>query len=201
MLGMYGNMQTGLTGEEEVIASPFASTICKPLAETWSEWIVPVIYEGNDEGTEFNSYENKPRILYNNGRVDLSGYVYSYYLPVQNGASSTNQNDILQFSHLSDIPTVPGTTKDYNFGVCQFVSSALGTPVTDNLFKEYYLDYFSHLYNPNTRLMTLKVQLNASDINQFKFYDIVTIKNRQYRVNKIDYKPNELSIVEFILLN
>ena len=201
MLGMYGNMQTGLSGEEEIIASPFASTICKPLGDQWSEWVVPVIYSGNEDGTDFNSYENKPRILYNNGRVDMSGYGYTYYIPAQNGTSSTNQPDFLQFSHLSDIPTVPGTTKDYNFGICQFVSSALGSPVTDNLYKEYYLDYFSHLYNPNTRIVTLKVNLNASDINQFKFYDIVTLKNRQYRVNKIFYKPNELSIVEFILLN
>jgi hypothetical protein len=48
--------------------------------------------------------------------------------------------------------------------------------------------------------MTLKVNLNASDINQFNFYDLVMIKNREYRVNKIDYKPNDLSTVEFILI-
>ena len=49
--------------------------------------------------------------------------------------------------------------------------------------------------------MTAKVNLNPTDINTFKFFDVVTIKNRQYRINKIDYKPNALSTVEFILLN
>ena len=48
--------------------------------------------------------------------------------------------------------------------------------------------------------MTLKVNLNASDINQFNFYDQVMIKNKNYRVNKIDYTSQMiLSTVEFIL--
>ena len=48
---------------------------------------------------------------------------------------------------------------------------------------------------------TIKIDLDADDINTFQFYDIITIKNRQYRVNKIDYKPNSLSSVELILLD
>ena len=48
--------------------------------------------------------------------------------------------------------------------------------------------------------MTLKVNLTAGDITNFDFRDAVFIKNRIFRVNKIDYKPNDLSIVEFILI-
>ena len=48
--------------------------------------------------------------------------------------------------------------------------------------------------------MTIKVNLSPSDINTFNFYDTVFIKNRQFRVNKIDYKPTDLSTVEFILI-
>ena len=48
--------------------------------------------------------------------------------------------------------------------------------------------------------MTMKVNLNAGDINRFKFNDKVFIKNRIFRVNKIDYKPNDLAAVEFILI-
>ena len=47
--------------------------------------------------------------------------------------------------------------------------------------------------------MTIKVNLSPSDINTFKFNDTVFIKNRTFRVNKIDYKPNDLATVEFIL--
>ena len=38
-------------------------------------------------------------------------------------------------------------------------------------------------------------------MNKLKKGDTVIIKNREFRVNKIDYKPNDLSTVEFILLN
>ena len=48
--------------------------------------------------------------------------------------------------------------------------------------------------------MTIKVNLTPGDINTFKFYDTVIIKNREFRVNKIDYKPNDLATIEFILI-
>jgi hypothetical protein len=48
--------------------------------------------------------------------------------------------------------------------------------------------------------MTIKVKLTPSDINTFRFFDTVMIKNKTYRVNKIDYKPNDLATVEFILI-
>ena len=48
--------------------------------------------------------------------------------------------------------------------------------------------------------MDIKVNLTASDISTFKFNLQVMIKNRIFRVNKIDYKPNDLSTVEFILI-
>jgi hypothetical protein len=48
--------------------------------------------------------------------------------------------------------------------------------------------------------MSLKVNLTPGDMNSFNFYDTVFIKNREYRVNKIDYKPGDLATVEFILI-
>ena len=99
---------------------------------------------------------------------------------------------------LSSIPTAAGG-QDYHFGECQLIVP-IGAPVTGNLFNKYWLPYYSQLYNPDTRVMTLKVDLRASDVNEFNFQDTVFIKNREFRVNKIDYKPNDLSTVEFILL-
>ena len=46
----------------------------------------------------------------------------------------------------------------------------------------------------------MKVNLTPADINTFKMSDKVMIKNRVFRVNKIDYKPNNLATVEFILI-
>ena len=133
--------------------------------------------------------------MYNNGIKTLN---ITYYIPPQNTLGSENQANFLQFSHLSDISTISGT-RDFHFGECQLINP-IGNPVANNLFNLYWLPYYNELYNPNTRIMTLKVNLTPSDINTFKFYDTVFIKNRIFRVNKIDYKPNDLATVEFILI-
>jgi hypothetical protein len=203
-----GNLQSVLSGEEEIEATPFAATVPKPLMSQFPDFITPSIYSYNaDDGTS-EGFENSPRIMYNNGIKSLALGTFTsctYYIPEQNGVSSENANAFLQFSHLTDIPTLisippdPDDTVDFHFGICQLIQP-IGDATPNNLFNTYWLPYFNELYNPDTRTMTLKVNLTPGDINTFNFYDTVFIKNRLFRVNKIDYKPNELATVEFILI-
>lgn len=187
-----------LTGEEEIIATPFAPTLLRPATDLFDQsLIIPHIYSGNEDGTEFEDFENLPRILYNLGVKSLS--TNTYYIPAQNNVGAINsETDFLQFGHLSEIPTTSNTV-DYNFGNCQLLQP-IGSSPTDNLYQTYYSPYYDELYNPDTRIMTMKVNLTPADIQNFRFYDTVVIKNREYRVNKIDYKPNTLAKVEFILI-
>ena len=189
------NQITNLVGVEEIVAEPFAPTIIKPIQDVFPTFIIPVIYGSNGNNT-FDSIDNAPRILYNNGRVDGD-----YDVPGQNGVAGGIKPDYLQFSHFN--PTVPAdnTSYDYNFGSCQlFPNVAPVSQPVNNLYNIYHAPYYDELYDVNTRIMTCKVYLNAADINTFDFRDKVMIKNKVYRVNKIDYKPNALSTVEFILL-
>ena len=91
------------------------------------------------------------------------------------------------------------TAFDYNFGACQLINP-IGAAPANNLFSWFWLPYYAELYNADTRIMTIKVNLTPSDISTFNFYDRVFIKNQIFRVNKIDYKPNALATVEFILI-
>jgi hypothetical protein len=203
-----GNLQSVLEGEEEIIAEPFAATVPKPYDTQFPDFITPSIYSYNaDDGTS-EGFENSPRIMYNNGIKSLALGTFTsctYYIPAQNGVSSENANAFLQFSHLTDIPTLisippdPDDTVDFHFGICQLIQP-IGDATPNNLFNTYWAPYFNELYNPDTRTMTLKVNLTPGDLNTFNFYDTVFIKNRLFRVNKIDYKPNELATVEFILI-
>ena len=195
-----GNEFNILAGTEEIVAEPFAATIVKSLMDFYPEFIIPAIYSMNDDGVS-EGFENSPRIMFNNGVKDTGT---SYYIPTQNGVSDDQPTDFLQFSHLSDVPTIQATSssagsRDFHFGVCQLMPN-VGAPVPANLFNLYWLPYYSELYNPNTRIMTIKVNLSPADINTFKFNDTIFIKNRVFRVNKIDYKPNDLATVEFILI-
>lgn len=193
---------TILEGEEEIVAEPFAATFCKPLMSQFPDFIVPTIYSYDSTSGESSSFDNSPRILYLNGQKSLP---FSYRVPAQNGVSAADLTQYLQFSHLSSIPTVvnnpplSGDTRDFNFGEHNLVSGMGLSPVS-NLFNTYWLPYFGELYNPDTRTMSIKVDLSAADISTFDMYDTVFIKNREFRVNKIDYKPNDLSTVEFILI-
>jgi len=185
---------TMLEGETEIKATPFSATVIKPLLDFTPDFITPSIFQANDDATEFESFANSPRILFDNG-VKTSGKTYA--IPAKNGVAATTKTDFLQFSHLSEIPTT-ATTEDYNFGYCQLFNPLV--PVVDNLYNTYWATYYDDLYNADTRAMTLKVNLTPSDINTFRFFDTVLIKNREYRVNKIDYKAGELANVEFILI-
>ena len=195
---------TVLDGEQEIVADPFGATISKPLMfPQYPDLIVPSIYSMDEEG-QTSSFDNSPRIMYNNGVKTLSQT--TYYIPTQNGGSAVSAKDsYLQFSHLTSIPTVTTVppaitdTEDFHFGACQLLQP-IGNPTANNLFNMYWAPYYNELYNADTRTMTIKVNLSAADINTFKFTDTVMIKNREFRVNKIDYKPNDLAVVEFILI-
>tara|TARA_R100001530_G_scaffold490_2_gene766 strand:+ start:4229 stop:7279 length:3051 start_codon:yes stop_codon:yes gene_type:complete len=187
---------TLLSGEEEIVAEPFAATVPKPLMTQYPDLIVPAIYALDDDGLT-EGFENAPRILYNNGVKSITSCTYE--IPDQNNVSGiAAEDEILQFTHLSTIPSSSATTTDFNFGGCPYLG--LGATAVNNLFTTYWSPYYYQLYNADTRTMTIKVNLSPSDINTFKFYDTVMIKNRQFRVNKIDYKPNDLATVEFILI-
>ena len=161
----------------------------------YPDFVVPSLYAMNDDG-ETEGFANAPRIMYNSGITTLQST--DYYVPAQNGIGATTYNNYLEFSHLSDSPTAAHDL-DFNFGVCQLIPP--WNPVTNNLFQLYWMPYYSELYNPNTRVVTVKIDLNAGDINAFKFNDQIMIKNRAYRVNQINYKPNDFATVELILLN
>ena len=201
-LSATNNMPTMLQGTKKIIAEPFAATVSKPLFDQFTNFVIPEIFAKNNDGNN-EGFDNSPRIFYNNG-IKSTGA--SYFIPAQNGVAWENEANFLQFSHLSTIPSFSATTLDYVFESGQLFPGVAGTSVggggapAANLYSLYWQPYFNELYHEDTRVMTLKVNLSPTDVASFKFYDTVFIKNRAFRVNKIDYKPNSLATVEFILI-
>ena len=190
-------LDTILQGTDEIIAEPFAATIVKPLEYEFSDFITPSIYSYSPGDGTSEGFDNSPRILFDNGVKGLTSCTFN--VPAQNDvAASTTESEFLQFSHLTTVPTNP-STYDFHFGECQLIQP-VGDAVANNLYNLYWSPYYNELYNADTRLLSIKVNLNAADINRFKFSDTVILKNREFRVNKISYKPNDLATVEFILL-
>tara|TARA_R100001369_G_scaffold13849_2_gene28222 strand:+ start:696 stop:3401 length:2706 start_codon:yes stop_codon:yes gene_type:complete len=182
-----------LDGEDEVVAEPFAASVVKPLMAQYPNLVVPAIYSLNDDGVS-EGFDNSPRIMYNSG-IQLAGTTYK--IPAQNGFADENQSFYLKFGHVKNGGSFLSAYQDFHFGECQLLA---GTYTLNNLFNLYWLPYFNELYNINTRTMSLKVNLNPSDISTFQFNRRIVIKNREFRVNKINYQPNDLATVEFILI-
>jgi hypothetical protein len=195
---------TILQGTKEIVAEPFAATVSRPLFPSTTDLIVPAIFAKDDSGVT-EGFENSPRIFYNNyvpfsPNPSLTSCTYS--VPAQNGElGDATEDEYLQFSHLSSIAPagVASSGSDFVFESNQLYSPIGGAPI-DNLYNTYWSPYFRELYSPDTRIMKLKVNLNPSDVARFNFFDTVFIKNRSFRVNKIEYKPNTLAKVEFILI-
>ena len=181
----------------EVSATPFAATIVKPLFDYTPQFLTPAIY--SSDGGVYQSFDNKPRILY---KTSASPFTMtdgtSYSIPAQNGVTGTGtETKFLKFSHTTDLPPL-STSLDLNFSPHLLIGISGNT--LNSLYQQYWSNYFDELYNFDTKTMTVKVNLNAADITQFDFRNKVMIQNRAFRVNKIDYKPNDLSTVEFILI-
>lgn len=186
---------TLLQGEEKIETLLFSATYVRPGFDNFSyDLTIPVIYEEKDG--EYFAYDNRPRILFNIGQKTID--TGKIKVPAQNGVAAQDRTNFLQFSHLTETPTT-ASTKDYNFETIQLIGSMGNNPV-DNLYNLYWFNYYDELYNPDTRVVNMKLYLTPADISNFEFYYKIRIKNREYRVNKIDYKPYELSSVEFILI-
>ena len=90
-------------------------------------------------------------------------------------------------------------TLNINFGHAFSFFGPYTTP-THNCVSKFWLQYLRNLYDRNTRIVVIKIYLTEVDLRQFEFSDTIMIKNRSYRVNKINYNPDNLSKVELILL-
>ena len=205
------------TGEEKIALKVFASTFCKPLFSNFAAVLtVPQILTQQASGV-IEGFENTPRILYDvSGDQTTAGVGTSnlpqlpiansvqktYQFPSFHGVTGEAQSRFCQFLHVSDIPT-SSSVRDFNFGTMQLVTSmtgAGGSNTTRNIFNEYWAPYYDELYHSDTMSVKIKVLLTPQEMAIINFYDKVMVKNREYRINKIDYKSNELSTVELILL-
>ena len=82
---------TLLQGETEISADPFAATVVKPLMSQFGDFIVPSLYSYDPSDGTSSSFENSPRILFNNGLQNLASCTYE--IPAQNTVAGIAAED------------------------------------------------------------------------------------------------------------
>tara|TARA_Y100000004_G_scaffold63462_2_gene71195 strand:- start:4777 stop:7620 length:2844 start_codon:yes stop_codon:yes gene_type:complete len=147
-------------------------------------------FKENEDGTT-TDFDSKPRLGYRDFRIVAPAQLK--YL-AQNGVSQTFTSSYLAMS-----PFDHTNSLNINFGHAFSFFGPYTTP-TNNCVSKFWLQYLRNLYDRNTRIVVIKIYLTEVDLRQFEFSDTIMIKNRSYRVNKINYNPDNLSKVELILL-
>lgn len=176
---------------EEKIKTFFSPNIIAKGSElsAFNNCIWTHAYKVNEDGTT-TDFDSKPRLGYRN----LITTSASVTVPAQNGQTSNTTTSVLTMR-----PFFHDNSLDINWGHAFSYFGAYTSP-TDNVVSKFWLQYLRNLYNKNTRIITVKIYLTEVDMHNFNFSDIVMIKNREYRVNKIEYNAENLSKVELILL-
>ena len=189
----YENTTNDFATGDLKIELPFAPLINKPIWQPM-QFDCPAIFSKKGDN-EYQAFDNVVRLGYFNGTKTSNLGGFGFDSPVQNHASYqfSNQKTYGFISHYEQ-----AGDQNYNFGYCQHLGSQ--PPPFNTLFSEFWSQYIYELNSPEARLLTLRINLYPTDVHDFKFQNNIRIKNRLYRVNKIDYKPGEMSSVELLLL-
>ena len=136
----------------------------------------------------FLKVESNIRILY---RKTIP--ITSSQLAVWNGQTQYLFNTYPYAGHLDD-PQDAGL--DLSFDEPKILFYENNFLYTDNnLYNEYYAQFFEEIYGPNSKLITAYVYLNSQDILDFDYRKLIYLNNISsgspgyFRVNKIEWDP------------
>tara|TARA_R110000737_G_scaffold162235_1_gene190113 strand:- start:866 stop:2956 length:2091 start_codon:yes stop_codon:yes gene_type:complete len=178
---------------EDIVVNAFSDTYVKDF-DTSAGSIMPQIMDSSvgPAGQSLRYWENNMRILYDNGVHTLNGITYSTY-----GGEFTNESDYLLFSAVDEFP-ITATSNSIRFNtIAEEYSPNI---ILNNLFNIYWFKYIDELYHKDTRIVKLVAYLTAKDIYELNFNDIILIKNKKFRIHKIEYRAGAMSKLELITI-
>ena len=192
----YGELQfdsqNDLLNGSRTIDTLFAPTpvdVVPGFPET-SDFVVPFFCKEDPANlTKHNAPEKlplriKPRLLWWNG-LAAQGTAEDWYYT--DGATVVhNTTDYPRFTQYSEFPSV-ATTINLNWfrDTPYFVDPNLG----NGMYEKYWNVYIQELYSPLARIFTGYFNIDAQDLYNLSFDDIIFIKNAYYRVLKVYDAP------------
>tara|TARA_R110000744_G_scaffold271734_2_gene384771 strand:+ start:5296 stop:7422 length:2127 start_codon:yes stop_codon:yes gene_type:complete len=133
------------------------------------------------------NFDNSLRVFYDKGVTTISGGV-TYRI----GSSGTLYTDYLKFTPFNDF------NESYDFNSVQYQGGSAA--ILDSLYNVYWAKYIDELYHKDTRIAKIEAYLTADDISKIKFNDIILIKNKKFRIHKIEYRAGAMSKLELITI-
>jgi len=152
----------------------------------------------DDTPRTITEFENKPRIFYkHNGLLTLDSNMFfrMNYLGYGVLYNQTKYGTAHIYSDRTE--NIDEFTLALSFGVVNPSLQSIDNVVTKTLYDQYYSSYIRERYNDNEGLLyTVQIKLNALDIKNFTFQNVIKIKHQHYRVNKIMYNTNKTKLAK-----
>jgi len=171
----YGDLRTDFDfdGEELVIELPFENLLFESLTDEATNTLTNVLV-GKCFDREFSPVANKPMLFYRSGTIDITDNPINW---INSYLSNSQVNTIhhCQAVHTSGF--------SLNFGA---EVDPLALDIEENgLYKTYYEDYITDLYDSSRRLWKFEAVLPLSKIIQLKANDLITVYNRNFKINQL----------------
>ena len=171
----YGDLRTDFNfdGDELVFTSPFENLLFESLTdENTGSLTNALVAKCFDR--EFSTVANKPILFYKSSTIDISNNPISYV------NSFLANSSVTSIWHCQSIHT---SGFSINFGA-EIDPLALDTEL-NGLYKTYYEDYITDLYNSSRRLWKYNAVLPLSVVLSINANDLITIWNRNYKINSM----------------
>jgi hypothetical protein len=171
----YGDLRTDFNfdGEELKVEVPFENILFESLTDEQNGSLTNVLVAKCFD-REFSPVANKPILFYKSSTIDITDNPISYV------NSYLSHSSVTSIWHCQSIHT---SGFSINFGA-EIDPLALDTEL-NGLYKTYYEDYITDLYNSSRRLWNYEAILPLSVILTINSNDLITIWNRNYKINSM----------------
>lgn len=142
------------------------------------------IYAPEIINNDNENFDNSLRVFYDKGVSILTANSYE--------VENNDYTDYLKFAPFNDF------NESYDFNPVQYQGGS--APILDSLYNVYWAKYIDELYHKDTRIAKIEAYLTADDISKIKFNDIILIKNKKFRIHKIEYRAGAMSKLELITI-
>ena len=181
----YGDLETEFTydGDEFTIELPFEQMLFERISDLDDQSTTDVIM-GKAIDMELAPVVGNPILFYANTAISLTDTL--------NYVNITGTNQVR--SSLWEINTSGDSSQSINFGA-EINPYAL-TVDSNSLYVNYWQDYITDLFNSSRRLWNYNAILPLSVVLQLKSNDLITIWNRNYKINsmKVNLKDGSATL-------
>jgi hypothetical protein len=183
-----------LTEGTKTIKTIFAATPVKGIQNGYTT-VIPQLYK-KEENKYGQPYKFKPRLLHKQSlktvpateAYGVSGSVRGYYYVKDDSGNTIPVNYYRTLGGLTESPANFSSSFDIHYDNLDFYpyqQNYVNGRTSNDAYSVYWAYYINELYDVDTRIVTMNIVLNPTEIERIQLNDKIFIDGHYYRINKI----------------